>query len=173
MVLLMGVFNAKVGKEMDAFPAGFLLTECNESNDNGVRLASLAAEARMVVGHCSLIEISTNKPGSLRTERPGTRLIISSSEPSFGIRQMMIELWEVLSVTQTIAWCWLEPGWSWRVGPQKHRGGEGLIWIMWRIEKRYKDFKRQWWPKWKKWTNNRVQSRNTGTEWVNHWSMLI
>ena len=51
MVFLMGDFNAKVGREIDEFPAGLgghsLHTECN---DNGVRLATVVVETRMVVG---------------------------------------------------------------------------------------------------------------------------
>jgi hypothetical protein len=76
MKILMGDFNAKVGRE-DIFKLTIRNESSHEiSNDNGVRVVNFATSKNLVlVAPCSLITAFITTPGPLLMERCTTRLI--------------------------------------------------------------------------------------------------
>jgi hypothetical protein len=77
MKILLGDFNAKLGREDILKPA--IGNECLHeiSNDNGVRVVKFATSKNLVVKVlCSLTAKFINTPGSLLRETHTTRLII-------------------------------------------------------------------------------------------------
>ena len=70
MKILLGDFNAKVGREIIFKP-----TIGQDSNDNGVRLVNFATSKNLVVkSTCSLTGTFTNTPGPPLMVRLTTRL---------------------------------------------------------------------------------------------------
>ncbi|KAI0260262.1 hypothetical protein BGY98DRAFT_122249 [Russula aff. rugulosa BPL654] len=74
--IVLGDFNAQLGKDDDMTGTVGKHSLHTETNDNGVRLASFAASRNMAISSTFFpIVISTSIPGYLQTETRRTRLI--------------------------------------------------------------------------------------------------
>ena len=76
MKILLGDYNAKLGRENVFKPTIWNESLHQESNDNDVRIVNLATSKNLVVKSMTFPHLNISTPGPLLMGRPTTRLII-------------------------------------------------------------------------------------------------